>query len=144
MDAKQDFPRRIAIIIAVILGLIAALYLGGVAGQLHANYLQWEADGGMNSDARMRPLKIRPLDAIPMVFTDAGIKGFLFVIAAAGCIILYIKLNGRFSEKDFDNRGFRRSKSGTMAPPDGWIKRKCGGYWRLPLPRRRAASYWAR
>ncbi len=51
MDAKQDFPRTIAII--VVLGLAAALYLGGVAGQLHANYLQWEADGGMNSDARI-------------------------------------------------------------------------------------------
>ncbi len=123
MKERKFDQRKVAIIIAVILGFIVALYLGGVAGQLHANYQQWAEDGGMTGDAKMRPLKMSPMDAIPFVFTAGGIKGLLFVIVVAGGIFLYIKLHDKFSGKDFDHRNFTRSKSGTYGTA-GWMDDK--------------------
>jgi len=43
--------RKIAIVATVILGIVAAFYLGGVCDQLNADYQQGTADGGMIGDA---------------------------------------------------------------------------------------------
>ena len=97
--------RKIAIVAAVILGIVAAFYLGGVCGQLNANYQQWTADGGMTGDAVMQPPNFSPLFSIPYAFTGDGIKGVLFILVIAGGIFLYVKIHNKFSSNDLDGAG---------------------------------------
>lgn len=115
--------RKIAIVIAVILGIFAAIYLGGLCGRLNANYRQWAADDGMTGDAVMQPVEFSPLCMIPYAFTGDGIKGVLFVLIVAGGIFLYVKIHNKFSSNDFDDRNFSRSKSGTYGTA-GWMNAK--------------------
>ncbi len=115
--------RKAAIAAAIVLGIFAALYVGGVCGQLHANYQQWAASGGMTGEAVMKSVDFSPLFAISYAFTEEGIKGVLFVLAIAGGIFLYVKIHKRFSSNDFDNRNFTRSKSGTYGTA-GWMTDK--------------------
>lgn len=115
--------RKAAIVVAFLLGIIAVIYLGGVCGQLNANYQEWVADGGMTGDAMIQPIELSPLFSIPYAFTGDGIKGVLFVLVVAVGIFLYVKLHNKFSSKDFDNRNFTRSKSGTYGTA-GWMSDK--------------------
>lgn len=115
--------RKTAIVVAVILGIFTAVYLGGICGQLNANYQQWAADGGMTGDAVMQPIEFSPLFAIPYAFTGDGIKGLLFLLVVAGGIFLYVKIHNKFSGNDFDDRNFSRSKSGTYGTA-GWMNDK--------------------
>ena len=103
--------------------MIAALYIGGICGQLNANYQQWMAEDGMMGGVSMPPVDFRPLYVVPFAFTGDGIKGVLFVLAAATGIFIYIKLNNRFSKKDYDDRNFTRSKSGAYGTA-GWMSDK--------------------
>ena len=112
--------RKAAIVVAVILGIIAAFYLGGVCGQLNANYQLWMADGGMTGDVVMQPPNFNPLFSIPYAFTGDGIKGVLFILVVAGGIFLYVKIHNKFSSNDLDDRNFSRSKSGTYGTA-GWM-----------------------
>ena len=115
--------RKAAIVVAVILGIVAAFYVGGLCGQLNANYQQWTADGGMTGDAVMQPPNFNPLFSIPYAFTGDGIKGVLFVLVVAGGIFLYVKFHNKFSSNDLDDRNFSRSKSGTYGTA-GWMSEK--------------------
>ena len=112
--------RKIAIVAAVILGIVATFYLGGVCGQLNANYQQWTAGGGMTGDAVMQPPNFNPLFSISYAFTGDGIKGVLFLLVVAGGIFLYVKIHNKFSSNDLDDRNFSRSKSGTYGTA-GWM-----------------------
>ena len=50
----NEKTRRVAIVVAVILGLAALLYLGGLLGQLMSNYNVWLSAGGMMGKAQMQ------------------------------------------------------------------------------------------
>ena len=112
--------RKAAIVVAVILGIVATFYLGGVCGQLNANYQQWMTDGGMTGDVVMQPPNFNPLFSIPYAFTGDGIKGVIFILVVAGGIFLYVKIHNKFSSNDLDDRNFSRSKSGTYGTA-GWM-----------------------
>ena len=43
----NEKSRRVAIVVAAILGCVALLYLGGLLGQLFTNYNVWLSSGGM-------------------------------------------------------------------------------------------------
>lgn len=115
--------RKVAIVAAIILGGLAALYVGGVIGQFNANYQQWAADSGMFGAAAMKPIDFSPLFSIPYAFTAEGIKGVLFVLVVAGGLFLYVKIHNKFSSNDTDDRNFTRSKSGTYGTA-GWMSDK--------------------
>ena len=115
--------RKAAIAVAIALGVLAALYIGGICGQLNDNYQEWTANGGISSNAAMRPINFSPFFSIPYVFTAEGVKGFLFVLVTAGAISLYIKIHDRFSSNDIDNRNFKRSQRGTYGTA-GWMSEK--------------------
>ena len=120
---KTFDKRKAAIGVAIFLGAVAALFVGGVCGQLNANYQQWTADGGMTGNATMNPTNFSPLYAIPYAFTAEGIKGVLFVLVAVVGIFLYVKIHNKFSSNDMDDRNFTRSKSGTYGTA-GWMNDK--------------------
>ena len=50
---KNKSMRVTGIIIAVILGMAALFYLGGLVNQLTIGYQKWLADGGMTGKATM-------------------------------------------------------------------------------------------
>jgi len=115
--------RKIGIILAIILGAFLALYLGGLLGQLLLGYDEWLKQGGFGGNALMTDINMSPFYCIPFVFTASGIKGFLIVTGTAAGITIFAKLHNRFGSKDYDDRNFSVSKSGTYGSAS-WMKDK--------------------
>jgi len=115
--------RGIGILLAIILGTLILLYLGGLLGQLLVGYDEWLKQNGLGGNAQMAHIFLSPLYCIPFVFTAAGIKGFLIVTGAAAGITLFAKLHDRFGSHDYDDRNFAVSKSGTYGSAS-WMKDK--------------------
>ena len=71
-----------------------------------------------------RPLQVRYRCAvISFAFSRSGLKGLGFLILAGAGIAAYVKLHDRFSSKDYDPRGFTRSKYGTYGTA-AWMSDK--------------------
>lgn len=119
----EDKKRTVAIIAAVILGVIALLYLGGMLGQLLANYALWMQKDGIAGQSVMEPVSWNPLVCFSMVFTGNGIKGVFGILLAGGSIFAYVKLHDRFDSKNYDPRGFNKSKSGIYGTAS-WMEEK--------------------
>jgi len=115
--------RRLAISLAAALGAVLLLYLGGLAGQFMAGYMDWLGAGGMTGGITLPPVRAGPLFCLGAVFSLNGLKGMLLVVGLVGGIILYIKLHNKFGHKDQDDRNFSRSKSGTYGTA-GWMDDK--------------------
>ena len=58
---KSKSVRAAGIVLAVILGVAALLYLGGLISQLTIGYQKWLADGGMTGKATMGAIYFSPL-----------------------------------------------------------------------------------
>ena len=107
-----DKKRKIAIIISVILGIAALLYFGGLSGQLLSNYAAWLESDGLTGQATMAPIYWNPLICFPKAFTLNGLKGMLGLLLAGGAVFFYVKFHDRFDGKEYDPRGFTKSKNG--------------------------------
>ena len=107
-----DKKRTIGIILAVILGLAAMLYIGGVSGQLLSNYSEWMEAGGLTGEASIKSINWNPIVCLPQAFTPSGLKGMLGFLVIGGAIFLYVKLHDKFDGKEYDPRGFTKSKNG--------------------------------
>lgn len=119
MDKKQ----KAAVVIAVILGLIALLYLGGISGQLLSNYADWMATDGLAGQTTMAPINWNPLVCFPKAFTVNGIKGIFGLLLVGTGIFLYVKFHDRFDSKEADPRGFNKSKNGIYGTAS-WMTEK--------------------
>lgn len=119
----EDKKRTVAIIAAVILGVTALLYLGGMLGQLLANYALWMQKDGIAGQSVMEPVSWNPWVCFSMVFTGNGIKGVFGILLAGGSIFAYVKLHDRFDSKNYDSRGFNKSKSGIYGTAS-WMEEK--------------------
>lgn len=108
----KDKKRAAAIAAAAILGCAALLYLGGMLGQLIGNYQVWLAADGLSGEIAMKPVSWNPLSCFPMAFTWDGLKGMLGILLVGGGIFAYVKLHDRFGGKEYDPRGFTKSKNG--------------------------------
>ena len=108
----MDFRRIAGIVFAALLGCAALLYLGGVAGQLLNNYSDWLEQGGMTGQVLVKPIDFRPSVCYPGAFTVNGLKGMSVLVIGFGGLFVYIKLHDRFEGKEYDPRGFKRSKYG--------------------------------
>ena len=108
----QDKKKLIIVIAAVILGLFALVYLGGILGQLLTNYAEWTEAGGMTGKVQMAGINWNPIISIPQAFTRNGLKSMLLFLIVASAIFAYVKLHDKFDGKDKDPRGFAVSKSG--------------------------------
>lgn len=115
--------RTLGIVIAAILGSFALLYLGGMLGQLLSNYDVWLNAGGMTGQATMPPVDWDPIVCITGAFSRTGIKSIGFLLLAVVGIVLYVKFHDKFSSKDYDPRGFTRSKYGTYGTA-AWMSDK--------------------
>lgn len=115
--------RTAAVIFSAILGCAALLYLGGMLGQLFQNYAIWMEADGLTGSALMEPVKLSPLVCFRLTFTPEGAKGMLGILAASGAVFAYIKLHDKFDGKDYDPRGFTKSKSGIYGTAS-WMNEK--------------------
>lgn len=115
--------RKLGIAIACVLGGVLLFYLGGLVGQLLQGYDNWMASGGISGGTQMKPIISNPLYCLPFAFSQYGLKGFLTVIAASGAITLYVILHHKFNKGEYDERNFKRSKSGTYGTA-GWMEDK--------------------
>ena len=118
-----DKKRMIVISIAVILGFGCLLYLGGLLGQLMQNYALWLDSGGLNSEMSMTAVSWNVLTCLRQAFTPAGMKGVMGILIVGGAIFAYIKLHDKFDGKDYDPRGFIKSKTGTYGTAS-WMSDK--------------------
>lgn len=118
-----DKNRKLAIIAAVILGCTALVYIGGLSGQLLSNYAAWMSENGMSGQATMKPVSWNPFICFPQAFTSNGMKGMLGFLFAACGIFTYVKLHDRFDGKEYDPRGFTKSKNGIYGTAS-WMSEK--------------------
>ncbi len=109
MDRKK---RALGIAIIVILGFAALMYLSGLLGQLLANYSLWLESGGISGDTPMPALSWNLIRCFRQSFTSDGLKAMLIILAVGGGIFAYIKLHDKFDGKEYDPRGFAKSKTG--------------------------------
>ena len=119
----NDKTRKIGIVIAAILGLIALLYVGGLMGQLLGNYQKWMAAGGMTGGVQIEGPNVNPLVCFRSAFSLNGLKGMGIAIAAVAGLILYIRFSGQDASKGQDERGFTVSNTGTYGTA-GWMSSK--------------------
>lgn len=121
---RIKFNRRtIIIIVSVILGVIALLYLCGVLSQLYSNYAEWSNAGGVAGDTEIKPVKWNPFVCIGEAFSPDGLKGLFTVALVCGLVFAVVKLHDRFDGKDRDERGFANSKSGAYGTAS-WMTKK--------------------
>ena len=120
MDSKK---RSIRIAIIVILGLAALMYLSGLLGQLLANYSIWLESGGISGESSMPPVNWSLIKCLQQSFTPDGFKAMLIILAAGGGIFAYIKLHDKFDGKEYDPRGFVKSKTGAYGTAS-WMTEK--------------------
>jgi len=122
MNLKVN-KRSVGIAAAVILGIFLVFYIGGLTGQLLTNYQKWLGQNGMSGQATMDGIQLNPIKCIPFAFTLDGLKGLGLILAVTGGIILYVKLHDKFGSKNYDERNFSTSKSGTYGTA-GWMDDK--------------------
>lgn len=124
MKSKHDHVRTIGIALAVILGLLALLYAGGLACQVIAEYQIWLANGRLNGKAQMGPVDWAPLVCWARAATRSGLKctGAIALLCAGSYVVfqLYNRFGG---SKDLDGRNFSRSGRGTYGTA-GWMTEK--------------------
>lgn len=119
----NEKTRRVAIVVAAILGCAALLYLGGLLGQLFTNYNTWLSAGGMMGKAQMQSPDWNPLSCFASAFTGNGLKALLLIVGVGAVIFIYIKVHDKFSGTSYDERGFTKNKHGTYGTAD-WMSEK--------------------
>ena len=119
----KDKKRLIGIIMAMVLGSFAVLYLGGMMSQVLSNYSIWMSNGGLTGQAMMKPVNMNPLVCIPLAFTANGLKAIVGMILIGGAIFIVYKLYNRFDGKHQDPRGFTKSDSGIYGTAS-WMAEK--------------------
>ena len=120
---RSERVRKIGIIIAVILGSIMLLYLGGLLGQIVREYQKWLADGGMYGSNSAPDISIRLADCFRTTFSFDGLKGMAVVIIASAVIFLYLKYGRVINGGQVDDRNVRQSKQDTYGTA-AWMSDK--------------------
>ena len=120
---RSSRTRTIGIAIAVILGLAALLYLGGLVCQLLTEYQIWLASGGMQGQSQIGDIQFGPFACWRRALTLSGLKYTGLVALIGGSIYAFVRLHDRFGSRDFDDRNFARSQRGTYGTA-GWMNEK--------------------
>jgi len=120
---KDNPSRKVAIIIATVLGILATLYLGGLLGQMNEGYQTWLSQDGISGNAEMPPLDFSLLFCFAYAFSLDGLKMTGVVIVAAIAILLFVKVHNKFGKGEYDERNFKRAREGTYGTA-AWMSDK--------------------
>ncbi|MBQ7039043.1 MAG: type IV secretory system conjugative DNA transfer family protein [Clostridia bacterium] len=115
--------KTLGIAFIVILGLIALMYLSGLLGQLIENYSLWLESGGISGGNSMPPVQWNLIKCFRQSFTAYGLKAMVIILGLGGGIFAYIKLHDKFDGKEYDPRGFAKSKTGAYGTAS-WMTEK--------------------
>ena len=138
MNEKQ---RKAAIIVASILGCGALFYLGGLLGQVFTNYTIWMESGGMWGQTQIAAPDWNPAVCLLNAFSWNGVKAiFLIVVIGAG-IVIYVKVHEKFSQNQYDDRGFTKSKAGTYGTADWMTEKELKSVLELSTPERATGMF---
>ena len=74
--------RILGIMAAVLFGLAALIYVGGLIGQLLESYAAWEKAGGMADQAVIEFPSLEVGDCVRAAFTLSGLKGMGVTLVA--------------------------------------------------------------
>lgn len=116
---KLKNTRTIGIVLAVVAGLLALLYLGGLLCQVRLNYVHWLAAGGITGKAEITPIKMGVLACWLNGLSPTGLKCCLLVVFLLTGGYLFFTLYSRFGSKDRDERNFSGVTGVPMALPAG-------------------------
>ncbi len=116
----MDKRKKAGIILSVILGTGGLLYLGGILGQLIAGYQAWLGGEGISV---IKPPDWNMLVCIRHAFTKNGLKGMVAAILFGVAVVLYVRFHDKFDSKEYDPRGFKKSKTGTYGTAK-WMSEK--------------------
>jgi len=114
---------RIIIFCAAIPAVLSLLYLGGLVAQIITGYQTWLNEDGMSGNSQMNSIIFTPLYCIAKSFTKEGLLGILIICGITAALIIFLKIQNRFGSNDFDERNFKRSKSGVYGTA-GWMTKK--------------------
>lgn len=106
-------PRRVALVIAAILGIVAVFYLGGLVSQLITGYQDWLSQDGYSGGVVMKAPDFSPLFCIPNSFTPGGFHATILIAGISAALFIFAKLHGRFNKGEYDERNFKRAREGT-------------------------------
>ena len=81
---QSKYVRIAGIILAILLGAAALLYLGGLVSQVYLGYQQWLTDRGLAGNATMTPVLFSPLVCWRSALTINGLICTLFLAVLAG------------------------------------------------------------
>ncbi len=111
----MEKKKKVLIVLLSVIILWALLYIGGILGQMFTNYSAWQATGGgwaSNTSPDLPDLSL--WICLKSAFTGNGLKAIGLILLAVLAVFLYFKFfSDRFSNKNWDPRGFRVSKEGT-------------------------------
>lgn len=119
----MDKKRKAGIVLAAILGIGGLLYLGGILGQVIANYQEWIGGDGITGEEVMKPPDWNVLACFYHAFTGNGLKGILITILLGAAVVLYIRFHDKFDGNEYDPRGFKKSRTGTYGTA-AWMSEK--------------------
>lgn len=119
----NERSRKIAIVVASILGCGALLYLGGLLSQVFSNYAEWMDSDGIWGQAQIAAPDWNPFVCLKNAFNLNGLKAIALIVGAAAVIFVYLKLHDKFSGTVYDERGFTKSSVGTYGTAD-WMTEK--------------------
>lgn len=120
MDEKK---RRIAILVAGVLGFLVFAYLAGVLCQLLQNYQTWMDAGGLTGQSKIAGINWGLLTVLSGAFTPDGIKAMVTLIALCASVFLYFRLDADTKGNALDPRGFSKSSAGVYGTA-GWMSGK--------------------
>lgn len=115
--------RVIGIAAAVLLGLAALLYLGGLLGQLLENYSAWQQAGGMAGQEEIQLPSADIVTCVQAAFTLSGLKAMGILLLIAGAFAAYSSSATGSAAAGKIPGALPSARRAPTAPPPGWGKK---------------------
>ena len=87
------------------------------------NYELWMNSGGLTGQTTIGAVDWNPIVCLGSAFSIPGLKSIGILLLTGVGITAYVRFHDKFSSKDYDERGFTRSKYGTYGTAS-WMKDK--------------------
>ena len=87
------------------------------------NYELWMNSGGLTGQTTIGAVDWNPIVCLGSAFSIPGLKSIGILLLTGVGIMAYVRFHDKFSSKDYDERGFTRSKYGTYGTAS-WMKDK--------------------
>ena len=87
------------------------------------NYELWTNSGGLTGQTTIGAVDWNPIVCLGSAFSIPGLKSIGILLLTGVGITAYVRFHDKFSSKDYDERGFTRSKYGTYGTAS-WMKDK--------------------